>query len=116
MTAGPEVDPTFMIFNCKIPIPFLTEIKQCYYPRLMDHGTVDDLYVNAKPSGEEATFRCHDGFKLVGQAKLTCNGKKWSAKAPTCTCEYKAYLADSNKYAKGILHPRIYTGNKSLEY
>ena len=35
--------------------------------------------------GDEAYFKCLDGFVMIGEGKLTCgDNKAWSASSPTC--------------------------------
>ncbi|XP_063675082.1 sushi, von Willebrand factor type A, EGF and pentraxin domain-containing protein 1-like isoform X2 [Bolinopsis microptera] len=34
--------------------------------------------------GEKVSYKCNDGFKLVGNSELTCNNRAWSNAAPLC--------------------------------
>ena len=34
--------------------------------------------------GQKVSYKCNEGFKLVGNSELTCNNRVWSNAAPLC--------------------------------
>lgn len=47
------------------------------------------------------TYKCNNGYEMIGEASLTCEIEGWSAPTPTCkgkTCFGVCYLTHFNLY------------------
>lgn len=63
---------------------FYVSLQDCDSPPVIAHGHHKPINPSFPLRSVEATYRCDEGYTLVGKNKLSCSSSGWSSEAPQC--------------------------------
>lgn len=75
---------SFLYSTSSCSLTFISHHQGCDYPPFLPHGYHERVNGFSVFKKEEVIYKCHQGYTLVGEPRLSCSYSRWSPAVPQC--------------------------------
>ena len=77
--------PIKFVYGITLAHGFIFTLVFCAKPAPAENAVYDQEYPDELFPGDTVTYRCDDGYRLIGSATIVCQyDGRWNASIPTC--------------------------------